>query len=166
MSTADSAAPNAPQSQAAPQDIQSLIALLGSLVPLLLRIQSQNPMSMSPLLQGGAGPYALANPLVDQQAAVTFVEDLTAQSLHRLSAYLEANTGKYPALGSCVPIVTQATHCLAARDYAQAFELIWQAYRLITAIRATNPQLPPLRAVEPGAPMSSQTGSGSEARVH
>jgi hypothetical protein len=46
-------------------------------------------------------------------------------------------------------------HCFAAHDYAQAFGMIWQAYRMIAALRAINPQLPPLRAVGPANSPSS-----------
>jgi hypothetical protein len=159
MSMSESAAQNAP-GQAVPQDTQTLMTLLGSLVPLLLRMQPQTPSMQN------MGPFLLGNPLIDQQAAITLVEDMVAHSLRTLSTYLETNAGKHPALASATPIVTQATHCLAARDYAQAFELIWQAHRLVAALRAANPQLPPLRSaeLEPGA--SGRTSSADTARVH
>jgi hypothetical protein len=159
MSMSDSAAQSA-QPRAVPQDTQTLMTLLGSLVPLLLRMQPQT----APLYQPNAGAFLIGNPLLDHQAAVNLVEDMVGSSLRTLSAYLEANSAKHAALASCAPIVTQATHCLAARDYAQAFELIWQAYRLITALRAANPQLPALRSVEPG--IGDSTQAAEAARVH
>ncbi len=161
MSNAESAAAGTPQSQMAPQDTQTLMTLLGNLVPLLLRMQSQ--MAPGPFFQQGPVAFAPVNPLVDQQAAINLVEDMIADSLRTLTAYLETHAGKYPALTSSAPIVSQARHCLAARDYAQAFELIWQAYRLVTALRASNPQLPALRSAEFGA---SSSQAGGEARVH
>jgi hypothetical protein len=133
-----------------PQDTQTLIALLGNLMPLLMRLQSQ-AMPLAP----GYGAMA-PNPMLDYQAAVNLVEGITADSLRTLSAWLEAHAGRQPGVETCVPIVTQAAHCFAARDYAQAFALIWQAYRAIALLRANNPQLPPLRAAsEAFAPPTS-----------
>jgi len=86
------------------------------------------------------------NPALDHQAAENLIADIIAGSLRTLSAYLEANAGRHAGLESCVPIVTQAAHRFAARDYAEAFNLIWLAYRAIETIRATDPQIPPLRA--------------------
>lgn len=126
------------------QDTQKLIALLGNLMPLLLRIQSQGseaPGSFS------SPNLVLDNPIIDQQAATSLVEDITANSLRTLSAYLDIYAGRVPGLDNCVAIVTQAAHRFKAGDYAPAFGLIWQAYRVIATVRAANPQLPPPRAV-------------------
>jgi hypothetical protein len=144
----------APQPQA--PDTQTLVTLLGNLMPLLLRLQSQNPNPMFQLGPFGA-PMPAPNPALDQQAAVNFVEDVTAESLRALSIYLETHAGRYAGLETCVPIVTRSAQCFAARDYAQAFGLIWQAYRVIAAVRAANPQLPPVRAGGPADSTSSQT---------
>jgi hypothetical protein len=95
--------------------------------------------------QGGPGNAVIPNPALDHQAAENLVGDITAGSLRILSGYLEVNAGRHPGLESCVPIVTQAAHRFAARDYAEAFNLIWLAYRSIETIRATDPQIPPLR---------------------
>jgi hypothetical protein len=166
-------------------DTQTVIGLLGSLMPLLLQIQMQSGQQLfqrglwqqgpfanqpgfaqtamgpfaGPLATPGPdqvgfngpfggpfGDFAAANPLLDQQAAVAFVEDITADSLRTLSGYLETYANQHQVLQSCVPIITQAARAFAARDYAQTFGLIWQAYRVITALRAGNPQLPPPRA--------------------
>jgi hypothetical protein len=138
------------------QDVAQLVALLGSLMPLLLQFQSQTP---EPPFQGApfqAGPFQtgvgnvlMPNPALDHQAAVSLVGDITADSLRNLSAYLEANAGRHAGLESCVPIVTQAARSFAARDYAQAFNLIWLAYRVIATIRAADPQIPPVRDSRP-----------------
>jgi hypothetical protein len=175
-------------------DTQTLIGLLGSLMPLLLQIQSQSggqilqsgawsPGSyqsgmyqtglhqpgvaqtpggpLNPDVSGAERPYgnlAAPSPMIDQQAAISLVEDITADSLRMLSAYLETYAGQHQGLESCVPIVTQAARCFAARDYAQTLGLIWQAYRAITALRAANPQLPPPRvAGVPGTQVPSST---------
>jgi len=146
-----SAFPNpsaATASQRPSSDIQQLVGLLGSLMPLLLRFQSQvleQPFE-------AASPVMVANPALDHQAAANLVGDVTASSLRTLSAYLEANAGQYAGLENIVPIVTQAAHRFAARDYAQAFDLIWLAYRAIETIRAADPRIPPLRASDPTPP--------------
>ena len=149
-------------SQPQPSDIQHLVGLLGSLMPLLLRFQPQAFQPQSFPFQGLEQPFqgapgnvvvpnpalanpVLANPVLDRQAAENFVGDIIAGSLRTLSGYLEANAGRHAGVENCVPIVTQAAHRFAARDYAEAFNLIWLAYRAIETIRATDPQLPPLR---------------------
>lgn len=134
--------------QATP-DTQTLVALLEGLLPLLLRIQSQTSEQPSQL---DPTTLTVQNAMLDHQAAVSLVEDITGGSLRALSAYLETHAGRHPELQGCVGIVTQAVHSFGARDYGQAFGLIWQAYRAITTLRAINPQLPPLR---PGAPSDS-----------
>ena len=154
MPVSDPAASTATSAQGA-HDTQTLITLLGDLVPLLMRFQAQTLGPVPPgfgIAPFTTGPMAVP-PMLDHQAAVNFVEDLTADSLRRLSTYLEAHAGHHAGLEICVPIVTQAAHCFAARDYAHAFGLVWQAYRAIAMLRATNPQLPPLRAA--GEPVAA-----------
>jgi hypothetical protein len=130
-------------SQPQPSDIAQLVGLLSNLMPLLLRFQSQ---ALEQPFQAGPGNAVIPNPALDHQAAENLIADIIAGSLRTLSAYLEANAGRHAGLESCVPIVTQAAHRFAARDYAEAFNLIWLAYRAIETIRATDPQIPPLRA--------------------
>ena len=124
-------------------DMQRLAAMLGHLMPLLLRFQSQ---VLEPAFQGGPDNAVVSNPALDQQAAVSLAGDVTAALLRNLSTYLETNAGQHAGLDSCVPVVTQAAHRFAARDYAQAFNLIWNAYRLIATVRAADPSIPPLQA--------------------
>jgi hypothetical protein len=122
------------------RDVQTLISLLGDMMPVLLRIQSVGQTT-------GIGSTDIAlNPMLDRQAAINFVENTAADALQTLSLYVEQRTAQSSGADMCRPIVTQATNCLAAHDYAQTFNLIWHAYRLITALRAVNPQLPPLRS--------------------
>jgi hypothetical protein len=141
-------------SQPQPSDIAQLVGLLSNLMPLLLRFQSQ---ALEQPFQAGPGNAVIPNPALDHQAAENLIADIIAVSLRTLSAYLEANAGRHAGLESCVPIVTQAAHRFAARDYAEAFNLIWLAYRAIETIRATDPQIPPLRAG--GWASSDQTSS-------
>jgi hypothetical protein len=151
-STASSRA--APQDQA--RDVQTLISLLGDMVPLLLRMQSPTVGQVSPLWPNDL----ILNPMLDHQAAVSFVENIAADSLQTLSTYLEGRSPQAAELDICKPIVTQAANCLAVHDYAQTLNLIWQAYRLVTALRAVNPQLPPLRsasATQAASPDRSST---------
>ncbi len=143
MSASNPSAATASQSQPQPPtpDIEQLVGLLSGLMPLLLHFQSQTQQQ----------PYQAANfvvpdPALDRQAAESLIGDMIAESLRTLSAYLEANAGLYAGLQSCVPMVTQAAHRFAARDYAQAFNLIWLTYRAIETIRAADPRIPPPRA--------------------
>jgi ectoine hydroxylase-related dioxygenase (phytanoyl-CoA dioxygenase family) len=136
-------ATTASQSQPSDSDIAQLAGLLSNLMPLLLRFQSQ---ALEQPFQAGPGNAVTPNPALDHHAAENLVADIIAGSLRTLSAYLEANAGRHAGLESCVPIVTRAARRFAARDYAEAFNLIWLAYRAIETIRATDPQIPPLRA--------------------
>jgi hypothetical protein len=79
---------------------------------------------------------------------------MIAESLRTLAGYLQTNAGLHAGLQSCIPIVTQAAHRFAARDYAEAFNLIWLAYRAIETVRTTDPRIPPPRAAS-----SDQTSS-------
>jgi hypothetical protein len=132
-------------------DTRTLVALLEGLMPLLLRIQEQS-LGQQPFSFSLLDPANLMaqNAILDHQAAVSLVEDITADSLRRLSSYLETHAGQHPELQRGVGVVTQAAHCFAARDYGQAFALICEAYRAITILRTINPQLPPLRALASG----------------
>jgi hypothetical protein len=148
-------------SQPPTQDLQQLVGLLGNLMPLLLRLQSQAfpqqafpSQAFDPSLQGGAG-FAIPNPALDRQASENFISDIIAEQLRTFSAYLEANAGQYAGLQNCIPIVTEAAHRFVARDYAQAFNLIWLAYRAIETIRAADPRLPPPRAASADQTLSS-----------
>ena len=172
MPVTNSGASSAATAQSQAPDTQTLITLLANLMPLLLRLQTSPLEPSLPLGQsfgqlgplGQLGPFGTPgpsdNPALDQQAAVTFVEDITADSLRALSSFLEAQEGRYPGLETCVPIVTRAAQSFAARDYAQAFNLIWQAYRVIAAVRAANPQLPPVRAGATSGATTAQAASG------
>ena len=150
-------------SQPGSPDIQQLVGLLGNLMPLLLRFQSQGFQSqgfqsqgLEQPFQGAPGNALMPNPALDHRAAENLIGDITAGSLRALSAYLEANAGRHAALESCVPIVTQAAQRFAARDYGEAFNLIWLAYRVIETIRAADQQIPPLRS---GSTPVDQTSS-------
>jgi hypothetical protein len=142
----------APMGQGAP-DTLALITLLSSLMPLLQRMQSQLGLAPQPgawstpggLMNGMSPGTMSANDVADHQAALSFVEDITADSLRNLTTYLDAQAEQHPELGPCVTLVAQAARSSAMRDFNQAFELIWQAYRIIAVVRANNPQLPPLR---------------------
>src|SRR5260370_25801982 len=102
--------------QPQPSDIQQLVGLLGNLMPVLLRLQSQ-PLEQP--FQGGLANLMVPNPALDRQAAENLIGDIIAGSLRALSGYLEVNAGRHAGLESCVAIVTQAAHRFAARDYAE-----------------------------------------------
>ncbi len=149
VSNPSAATASQPKSQSPDSDIEQLVGLLGSLMPLLLQFQSQT--QEQPFQ---AGNVVVPNPALDRQAAENLIGDMIAESLRTLSAYLETNAGLHAGLESCVPLVTQAAHRFAARDYAQAFNLIWLTYRAIETIRAADPRIPPPRAAA-----SDQTSS-------
>jgi len=152
MSVSNSSAATAsqPKSQSSEPDIEQLVGLLGSLMPLLLQFQSQTQQqSYQP------GNVVVPDPALDRQAAENLIGDMIAESLRTLSAYLESNAGLHAGLEGCVPNVTQAAHRFAARDYAQAFNLIWLTYRAIETIRAADPRIPPPRAAAPDQTSSS-----------
>ena len=160
VSSPSAAAGSQPQSP----DIQQLVGLLGSLMPLLLRFQSQTLEQPFQPVQGNfqgnlQGNFTIPNPALDRQAAESLIGDMIADSLRRLSAYLETNAGLNAGLEGCVPIVTQAARSFAARDYAQAFNLVWLAYRAIETIRAADPRIPPPRAASSDQASSDQTSS-------
>ena len=150
MSASNPSAATASQPQ--PPDIQQLLGLLGNLMPLLMRLQSQGFEQPSQTTQDNA---VVPNPALDHQAAANLIADMIADSLRTLSTYLEANATLHAGLERCVPIVTQAAHRFAARDYAEAFNLIWLAYRLIETIRAADPRIPPPRSASSEQTLSS-----------
>lgn len=131
-------------SQQRSSDIQQIAGLLGNLMPLLMRLQSQG---FEQPFRTMAGNFPIPNPVLDHQASENMIGDMLAESLRSLSAYLEANTAQHSGLEHCGPIVAQAANRHAERDYAQAFNLIWLAYRAIETLRAADPRLPlPRRA--------------------
>ena len=142
-------------------DTQTIIGLLGGLMPLLQQLQSQFPGG--PPQTGawdpgfGFSPLASApqSPLLDHQAATEMVEDINACALRNLSTYLETYASQHASLGNAVSLVTQAARCFAARDGAQTFALIWQTYRAITMARAVDRELPSPRVVASGAASSA-----------
>jgi hypothetical protein len=143
-------------------DTQTIIGLLDGLMPMLLQLQSQypgqgyfgQPGPVPSDLGTGFGNLAPPNPMLDHQAASEMIEDINASALRTLSTYLENYANQRAALANAVPLVTQAARCFAMRDQAQAFALIWQAYRAIAIARAMDPQLPPPRVAVSG-PTSS-----------
>jgi hypothetical protein len=154
--------PSATASQQHSSNIQQLVGLLGNLMPLLVRLQSQafeQPFrTMAGQFPGQVpgqfpgqfpaqftGQLPMPNPVLDHQAADNMIGDMIAESLRALSAFLEANVAQHAGLENCIPIVTQAANRFAERDHTQAFNLIWQAYRVIEIIRAADPRVPLLR---------------------
>jgi len=150
MSVSNPSAATASQPKSSDLDIEQLVGLLSSLMPLLMHFQSQTQQQPYQ-----AGHFVVPDPALDRQAAESLIGDMIAESLRTLSAYLETNAGLYANLQSCIPIVTQAAHRFAARDYAEAFNLIWLTYRAIETIRAADPRIPPPRAAASDQPSSS-----------
>src|ERR1700730_14821991 len=126
-----------PAAQHRTLDTRTLVDLLQGLMPLLLHMQRSPPLGQLPF-QLEPGNIVVSNAMLDHQAAVNLAEDITADALRTLATYLETHAGQHAELQSCVGIVTAAAHCFAARNYAQSFDLIWQAYRMIATLRASN----------------------------
>ena len=101
------------------EDLGDLTAVLADIMPILDRIQSRSPQAGAPGLFGHAS--------VDTFAAVALVSDLGADSLRRLTAYLDAHAQNFSGLETCAPVVAAAARALAARDYAQAFTLLFRS---------------------------------------
>jgi len=115
-------------------DPRVLAAVFQDIMPVLARIQMRSPQMPAP---GTFGQMS-----VDSVAATALVSDLGADSLRRLTGYLDANSGNFEGLGHCAPLVAAAARALAARDYAQTFTLIFDVYRTIAMLRAEEPRLP------------------------
>ena len=162
MSAYNPETPRTASAQPSAPDTQTLIGLLDGLMPLLLQLQSQYPAQgyfgqVGPApsdfgngLGSGVGNLAPPHPMLDHQAASEMIEDINAGALRTLSTYLENYASQRAGLANAVPLVTQAARCFAMRDQAQAFALIWQAYRAIGIARAMDPQLPPPRVAVSG----------------
>jgi hypothetical protein len=148
----DSNPSGATASQPNPANVQQLVALPGNLMPLLMRLQSH---SFEQPFQTMPGDLPMPNPMLDRLAAENMIGDMIAESLRSLSTFLETSAAQHAGLENCVPIVTQAAHRFAARDYAQAFNLIWLTYRTIETIRAADPRVPLLRQASTDQTQSS-----------
>jgi hypothetical protein len=128
------------------QDLRELTAVLQDIIPTLDRIQNRSPQS--------AAQGLFAQQSVETLAAVALVSDLGADSLRRLTAYLDANAENFGGLENLAPVVAAAARSLAARDYAQAFTLLFDVYRNIAVLRLDDPRLP-----TPGSVKSHLTGA-------
>lgn len=136
---------------ASPDDTKALIGLLENLVPLLLHFRSQTPHANGAI--AFAGPQGAE---LEQQAAVTFTEDIILDTLRNLSSYLERNGNRYPGLDTYRSVVERAQQALNERNYQAALALILDTYRAVTVVRAIRPELPPIRERGNGEPEAAQ----------
>jgi hypothetical protein len=116
------------------EDSRMLAAVFQDIMPVLARIQMRSPQAILP---GSFGQMS-----AESTAAVALVSDLGADSLRRLTAYLDVNAERFEGLENCAPLVAAAARALAARDYAQTFTLIFDIYRTIAMLRADDQKLP------------------------
>ena len=114
------------------EESRVLASVFQDIMPVLARIQMRSP---APTAGFGQMPP-------ETVAAVALVSDLGADSLRRLTAYLDAHAGKFEGLENCAPLVAAAARALAARDYAQCFTLLFDVYRTIAMLRAEDAGLP------------------------
>jgi hypothetical protein len=80
----------------------------------------------------------------EQQAMDGFLREAAAGPIRKLHDYLDAHSQKYNQLTQCIPLVQQAATAFGARDYTQALAQLYQAYRYISALRTSLPDLPGL----------------------
>jgi hypothetical protein len=92
---------------------------------------------------GGILPLQVT-PAIETQATNSFLHDVTSGPIRKMYEYLDKNSPKYSQLADCVPIMQKAVESFGLRDYAQAFLQLYQAYRYITLLRASVPDLPSL----------------------
>ena len=116
------------------EDFRAVATLLKDVMPVLTRIQSRSPQTMSP-------GYFSQMP-VETAAAVAMVSDMAADSLRRMTSYLDAHAQKFEGLENCAPLVATAAHALAAREYDQFFTLMFDVYRTIAILRHDDPKMP------------------------
>lgn len=137
-----------------PADTRALVGLLENLVPLLLHFQSQTLSQGAPTSLGG--PHGAH---LDQQAAVTFTEDIILDSLRNLTGYLQSNAARYPGLDTYAGVIARARQALDGRDYQTALGLILDAYRAVTVLRSIRPELPPIRRRDANEERAVNAGS-------
>ena len=107
------------------------------------RAGARTPTSAPQGLAGGISPFQIT-PAIEAQATNNFLHDVLSGPIRKMYEYLDKNSPKYNQLADCVPIVQKAVEAFGQRDYAQAFLQLHQAYRYITALRASVPDLPSL----------------------
>ena len=133
-------APGAPQgADILGDDFGMLASVLQDIMPALARIQARAPRPMS--LSGLSG-RASAQMAPEAVAAVALVCDIGADSLRRLTAYLESHADSHDGLEACVPLIAAAAQALGGRDYAMGFTMIFECYRMIATLRTADPSLP------------------------
>jgi len=130
-------------------------AVLKDIMPVLTRIQSRAPQTTS--------PRSVSQTPVETTAAVAMVSDLGADSLRRLTAYLDAHAEKFDGLETCAPIVEAAAHAFAAREYERSFTLIFEVYRAIAMLRNDDPKLPLPGAVKGASTDAHKSGEPRDA---
>ncbi len=139
----------------ASENLHTLASVLQDIMPVLDRIQNRSPHS------GAPGYFGFGQMSVETLAAIALVSDMGADSLRRLTAYLDANAERFPGLEDCAPLVATAARALAARDYAQAFTLLFDVYRTIAVMRLDNPKMPaPGSVTHPLSEEDRQSGAG------
>lgn len=89
------------------------------------------------------GPYE-QRPEVEARAAAEFMQIASADLIRKLYHYLEGNNQRFPQLIDVIPMVRRAAELYGAGDYTGAFTQAYQAYRGVTILRSTNPELPGL----------------------
>lgn len=139
------------------EDLRELTAVLQDIMPILDRIQNRSPQAAA------LGVYSQTS--VETLAAVALVSDLGADSLRRLTAYLDAHCEEFSELENCAPMLAGAARALAARDFAQAFTLLFHVYRAITLARLEDHRLPAPASVPSRLAGDAARGAQDDERV-
>jgi hypothetical protein len=71
-----------------------------------------------------------------------FLQDAASAAIRKLSAYIEANSLRFPVLAAIAPIVGHAAEAFRNHEYANALAQAYAAYRQIVMLRAAVPDLP------------------------
>jgi hypothetical protein len=126
--------------QAAP--LAALVYGSGSLVP--QGIPGPMAMPLGPLQVMPMLAPSQATLQAEQQAVDGFLREAAAGPIRKLHDYLDAHSRKYNQLTQCIPLVQQAATAFGAHDYTQALAQLYQAYRYISSLRTSLPELPGL----------------------
>jgi hypothetical protein len=115
----------------------------------LLQAQPQVSLGGAPSPQALPGVAFPSPPIqaasdFERQVADGFLRDIISAMMRKLLDYFEKNSAQNGELQECYPLVFQAVQAFRERDYPQALNLVYQAYRGIVVLRSRLPDLPSL----------------------
>jgi hypothetical protein len=128
---------------------------ISTITGLLRLLQAQPQISLGGVASSQAAPGATpgvafpappiqAAPDLERQIAESFLRDIISAMMRKLLDYFEKHAAQHGQLQECYPLVYQAVQAFRGRDYPQALNLVYQAYRGIVVLRSRLPDLPSL----------------------